>query len=80
MYILYLFEAVCIAHDISLEKEGLECNCICLPAGILSVVPPACCYACYCIPASVSLCLLVSPLLFLLPAAQSLSACHLHAS
>ncbi len=25
MYILYLFEAVYIAHDISLEKKGLEC-------------------------------------------------------
>jgi hypothetical protein len=25
MYILYLFEAVFIAHDISLEKKGLEC-------------------------------------------------------
>jgi len=26
MYILYLFEAVYIAHDISLEKKGLECS------------------------------------------------------
>ena len=26
MYILYIFEAVYIAHDISLEKKGLECN------------------------------------------------------
>ena len=25
MYILYLFKAVFIAHDISLEKKGLEC-------------------------------------------------------
>ncbi len=25
MYILYLFEAVYIAHDISFEKKGLEC-------------------------------------------------------
>jgi hypothetical protein len=25
MYILYLFEAVYIAHDISLGKKGLEC-------------------------------------------------------
>jgi hypothetical protein len=25
MYILYIFEAVYIAHDISLEKKGLEC-------------------------------------------------------
>ncbi len=25
MYIFYLFEAVYIAHDISLEKKGLEC-------------------------------------------------------
>jgi hypothetical protein len=29
MYILYLFEAVYIAHDISLEKKGLECTQIC---------------------------------------------------
>ena len=26
MYILYLFKAVFIAHDISLEKKGLECT------------------------------------------------------
>jgi hypothetical protein len=26
MYILYLFKAVFIAHDISLEKKGLECE------------------------------------------------------
>jgi hypothetical protein len=26
MYILYLFEAVYIAHDISLKKKGLECG------------------------------------------------------
>jgi hypothetical protein len=25
MYILYLFEAVYIAHHISLKKKGLEC-------------------------------------------------------
>ena len=30
MYILYLFEAVFIAHDISLEKKGLECNLVAL--------------------------------------------------
>jgi hypothetical protein len=28
MYILYIFEAVYIAHDISLEKKGLECGCL----------------------------------------------------
>jgi hypothetical protein len=27
MYILYLFEAVYLSHDISLEKKGLECGC-----------------------------------------------------
>ncbi len=27
MYILYLFEAVYLSHDISLEKKGLECVC-----------------------------------------------------
>ncbi len=26
MYILCLFEAVYISHDLSLEKKGLECN------------------------------------------------------
>ncbi len=25
MYILYLFEAVYISHDLTLEKKGLEC-------------------------------------------------------
>jgi hypothetical protein len=29
MYIFYLFEAVYISHDISLEKKGLECGRIC---------------------------------------------------
>jgi hypothetical protein len=26
MYILYLFEAVYISHDLTLEKKGLECS------------------------------------------------------
>jgi hypothetical protein len=39
MYIFYLFEAVYISHDISLEKKGLQCRREVILSPLCSVCP-----------------------------------------